>query len=161
MPKVSRESAANVADMGLAEDRGEELDGYAVTFVTIRQDADLAPMLKGLPDDRCQCPHWGYVFSGTLTWRYADHEEVVRQAMRTTLRPAIPPRPPQQRVPPDQPGRGTTGRGGGGHEEHAGDAGRLSAGAHRRQGTGSNAPVRPCCVANSVAAARLETPSLA
>ena len=50
MPKVSRESAANVADMGLAEDRGEELDGYAVTFVTIRQDADLAPMLKGLPD---------------------------------------------------------------------------------------------------------------
>ena len=76
MPKVSRESAANVADMGLAEDRGDQLDGYAVTFVTIRQDADLAPMLKGLPDDRCQCPHWGYVFSGTLTWRYADHEEV-------------------------------------------------------------------------------------
>jgi hypothetical protein len=62
--------------MGLAEDRGEELDGYAVTFVTIRQDADLAPMLRGLPDDRCQCPHWGYVFSGTLTWRYSDHEEV-------------------------------------------------------------------------------------
>ena len=76
MPKVSRESATNVADMGAAEDRGEELGGYAVTFVRIRQDADLAPMLKGLPDDRCQCPHWGYVFSGTLTWRYADHEEV-------------------------------------------------------------------------------------
>ena len=76
MPKVSRESASNVVDMGPAEDRGDELDGYAVTFVTIRQDADLAPMLKGLPEDRCQCPHWGYVFSGTLTWRYADHEEV-------------------------------------------------------------------------------------
>jgi hypothetical protein len=76
MPKVSRESAGKVADMGAAEDRGDELDGYAVTFVTIRQDADLAPMLKGLPGDRCQCPHWGYVFSGTLTWRYADHDEV-------------------------------------------------------------------------------------
>jgi hypothetical protein len=76
MPKVSRESAKNVADFGAAEDRGEELDGYTTTFVTIRRDADLAPMLKGLPDDRCQCPHWGYVFSGTLTWRYADHEEV-------------------------------------------------------------------------------------
>jgi hypothetical protein len=76
MPMVSRESAEKVADMGAAEDRGGELDGYAVSFVTIRQDADLAPMLKGLPDDRCQCPHWGYVFSGTLTWRYADHEEV-------------------------------------------------------------------------------------
>jgi hypothetical protein len=76
MPKVSRESAANVVDMGGAEDRSEELDGYTVSFTTIRQDADLAPMLKGLPDDRCQCPHWGYVFSGTLTWRYADREEV-------------------------------------------------------------------------------------
>jgi hypothetical protein len=57
MPKVSRESASNVVDMGPAEDRGDELDGYAVTFVTIRQDVDLAPMLKGLPEDRCQCPH--------------------------------------------------------------------------------------------------------
>jgi hypothetical protein len=76
MPKVSRGSAGTVADMGAAEDRGDELDGYAVTFVTIRQDADLAPMLRGLPDDKCQCPHWGYVFSGALTWRYADHDEV-------------------------------------------------------------------------------------
>ncbi len=76
MPKVSRESAANVADMGQAEDRSEELDGYAVSFVTIRQDADLATMLNGLPDDRCQCPHWGYVFSGRLTWHYADRDEV-------------------------------------------------------------------------------------
>jgi hypothetical protein len=86
MPKVSRESAANVAGTGLAEDRGEELDGYAVTFVTIRQDADLAPMLKGLPDGRCQCPHRGYVFSGTLTRRS-------RRGLcgrRCVLRPARP-----------------------------------------------------------------------
>ena len=33
-------------------------------------------MLKGLPDDNCKCPHWGYVFKGKLTWRFADHEEV-------------------------------------------------------------------------------------
>ena len=48
-----------------------------INFVTIRQDADLAPMLKGLPDDRCQCPHWGYVFKGKMTVRYADHDEVI------------------------------------------------------------------------------------
>jgi hypothetical protein len=29
-----------------------------------------------LPDDRCQCPHWGYVVSGKLTFRFADHDEV-------------------------------------------------------------------------------------
>ena len=37
---------------------------------------DTRPIFKGLPDDRCQCPHWGYVVSGRLTFRYADHEEV-------------------------------------------------------------------------------------
>jgi hypothetical protein len=76
MPKVSKDSAAQVTDHGAAEDRTEELDGYSVSFVTIRQGHDLAPMLKGLPDDRCQCPHWGYVFKGRLIWRFADHEEV-------------------------------------------------------------------------------------
>jgi ethanolamine utilization protein EutQ (cupin superfamily) len=32
--------------------------------------------MKGLPDDRCQCPHWGYVVNGRLTFRYADREEI-------------------------------------------------------------------------------------
>jgi hypothetical protein len=31
---------------------------------------------KGLPDDRCQCPHRGYVFKGKMTARYADRDAV-------------------------------------------------------------------------------------
>ena len=79
MPKVSKQSAAHVDDMGpIGEDRHEDLDGgYTVNFTSIRQEMDLAPLLKGLPDDRCQCPHWGYVFKGALTWRIGDREEVV------------------------------------------------------------------------------------
>ncbi len=76
MPKVSKESASRVENHGPAEDRTEELDGYTVNFVSISQDMDLAPMLAGLPDGHCPCPHWGYVFKGRLTWRFADHEEV-------------------------------------------------------------------------------------
>jgi hypothetical protein len=76
MPKVSRESA-QTDDHGLVEDRHAEFDGYTVNFVTFRQEMDGAPMLKGLPDDSCQCPHWGYVFKGKVTFRFADHEEVV------------------------------------------------------------------------------------
>lgn len=76
MPKVSKESASQVDENPMAEDRHEDIEGYAVDFVSIRQDADLAPMLKGLPDDRCQCPHWGYVFKGRLTLSFADHQEV-------------------------------------------------------------------------------------
>ena len=33
-------------------------------------------MPQGLPDDQCQCPHWGYVISGTMTFRFVDREEV-------------------------------------------------------------------------------------
>ena len=35
-------------------------------------------MLKGLPDDRCPCPHWGYVVKGQLRVIYADRQEVLR-----------------------------------------------------------------------------------
>jgi hypothetical protein len=76
MAKVSRASASRIEQHGPAEDRTEELDGYSVSFVSISEEMDLAPMLKGLPDDSCQCPHWGYVFKGRLTWRFADREEV-------------------------------------------------------------------------------------
>jgi len=75
MPKVSRDSA-QVEDHGVVEDRHGEVDGYTIGFVTFRQDIDATPLLKGLPDDRCQCPHWGYVVDGRLTFRYADREEV-------------------------------------------------------------------------------------
>jgi hypothetical protein len=77
MPKVSRDSASQVKNFGVAEDRGEELGGYTANFVTILKDHDLAPMLAGLPGGNCSCPHWGYVLKGSLTVRYDDHEEVI------------------------------------------------------------------------------------
>ena len=49
MPKVSKESAKNVKDFGVAEDRSDDLDGYTFNFVTIRETHDLAPMLASLP----------------------------------------------------------------------------------------------------------------
>jgi hypothetical protein len=76
MPSMSRTSATHIDDFGIAEDRRDDLDGYTVSFTTLRQDMDLAPLLKGLPDDRCQVPHWGYVFKGRVTWHFADHDEV-------------------------------------------------------------------------------------
>ena len=76
MPKVSKDSAAHVQQHGPVEDRHEDLDGYTVNFVSFGEDIDATPLLKGLPDDRCQCPHWGYVIKGKLTMRYPDREEV-------------------------------------------------------------------------------------
>jgi hypothetical protein len=76
MPAISKTTAPNVADFGLAIDAGGDLDGYTFDFVSIRETHSVAPMLKGLPGDRCPCPHWGYVFSGRISVTYADHEEV-------------------------------------------------------------------------------------
>lgn len=57
-------------------ERSEEFDGYTVNFLTFPDGLDQTPLLKGMPDDRCQCPHWGYVIKGKLTFRFADHEEI-------------------------------------------------------------------------------------
>ena len=52
MSKISKDSATTSEDLGVALDLSGELDGYTVDFVTIRHSHSLAPMLKGLPDDR-------------------------------------------------------------------------------------------------------------
>jgi hypothetical protein len=33
-----------------------------------------------LPDDACQCPHWGYVLKGAVHLRYTDGTEEVTPA---------------------------------------------------------------------------------
>jgi hypothetical protein len=76
MPKVSRQSAAQVDDHGIVEDRYEDVEGYRIQFVEFRQEADGTPLLKGLPGDHCNCPHWGYVLKGKMTYRFDDREEV-------------------------------------------------------------------------------------
>ena len=93
MPKLSKQSASLVDDFGLAEDRHEDLDGYTVNFVAIRQDYDLAPMLKALPGGNCPCPHWGYVIKGRLTVRYRDHEEEVEAGEAFYMPPGHTPAP--------------------------------------------------------------------
>jgi len=75
MAKVSKESATQGGDYGPVEDHSEEVDGYTVGFTTFRQDPDTTPLLKGLPDDRCQCPHWGYVIKGRITFDLDGAEE--------------------------------------------------------------------------------------
>lgn len=41
-------------------------------FFSLGAGADFAPLLQGLENDLCQCPHWGYVLKGTVTTTYAD-----------------------------------------------------------------------------------------
>jgi hypothetical protein len=38
---------------------------------------DATLFFKGLPDDRCQCPHWGYLIKGRMRVKYRDHDEII------------------------------------------------------------------------------------
>ena len=76
MPSVARDRIAETDDYGVVEDRHEDVEGTTIQFVTIREDVDAAPLMRGLPGDRCNCPHWGYVFKGKLTFDLGDRQEV-------------------------------------------------------------------------------------
>jgi hypothetical protein len=76
MPKVSRETASQEVSLEGLEVRVEHLEGgYSVCFETHTADGDLAELFRGLPDDRCQLPRWGYVLEGAITFRFPDREE--------------------------------------------------------------------------------------
>ncbi len=45
----------------------------------LRKDFDGTSLFRGLPDGRCQCPHWGYVLKGQMRLRYTDREEIYRE----------------------------------------------------------------------------------
>ena len=121
----SRRTAPSTSTItAVVEDRHEDIDGYTVNFVSFRQDVDGAPLLTGLPDDRCPCPHWGYVLKGRLTYRFADHDEVFEagDAFYLAARPRAR-RRGGERARPVQPERAAA-RGRRGHaQERAGDAG--------------------------------------
>lgn len=58
-------------DLPLVEDQGEnfrarltEWGDMIVSYETFPKGLDVTPMFKGLPEDMCQSPHWGYVFKG-------------------------------------------------------------------------------------------------
>jgi hypothetical protein len=76
MPKASKQTASQTETMEGFEGHYEHFDGgYTVGFESYGADADMAPVFAGLPDDRCQCAHWGYVLKGRIGFRYADREE--------------------------------------------------------------------------------------
>jgi hypothetical protein len=76
MPNVSLETASeSIALQGLEVHLENFEGGYTVCFEMHTADVDLAPLFRGLPDDRCQFPRWGYVVAGAVEFRFADHAE--------------------------------------------------------------------------------------
>lgn len=41
-------------------------------YFSLGAGTDIAPLLKGLEDDACQAPHWGYMLSGEVVVTYTN-----------------------------------------------------------------------------------------
>lgn len=44
-------------------------------YFSLKTGTDIAPLLKGLENDLCQSPHWGYVIEGEVTVTYSDGKD--------------------------------------------------------------------------------------
>jgi hypothetical protein len=44
-------------------------------YFSLKKGTDIAPLLKGLKQDLCQAPHWGYMLEGSVVVSYADGTE--------------------------------------------------------------------------------------
>jgi hypothetical protein len=75
MAKASKASAAEHVELEGFEGHYAELGGTTVGWETYTADGDMSALFVGLPDDRCQCEHWGYVFEGRLVFHTAAGDE--------------------------------------------------------------------------------------
>lgn len=77
MAATTRNEAPVAIEGGGVELRTQEVGGgMSVAFVRFPQGADMGPALAGMPDDLCQCPHWGYLLKGRLRMRTAGGDEI-------------------------------------------------------------------------------------
>ena len=75
MPRASTLDTSVAVDLPVIEIKMAELGDHTVSFERHKEDTDPGPLYAGLPDDRCQCTHLGYVKSGRIVVRFADHDE--------------------------------------------------------------------------------------
>ena len=87
MPRTSKTEAAVAMESEVLTSRHAVLDEFTVVFEEYHVDADATPVFRGLPDDRCQCPHWGVVVSGELRLCYAQGDETYRAGDAYLARP--------------------------------------------------------------------------
>jgi hypothetical protein len=75
----------------IGEYEGRQVDAGGIRIAFESMPAQFPPdasPFKGLPDDRCQCDHWGYLFKGSFRVTYLDGpDEIVNAGEAYHLRP--------------------------------------------------------------------------
>jgi hypothetical protein len=56
-----------------AEIRKADFGGLSICLLRLDQGHDTRPIFRGMPDDLCQIPHWGYIIRGRVRlWTLGD-----------------------------------------------------------------------------------------
>ena len=70
--------SVRIDDLPIEVSQGELVTRYAeygdmaIRHASLPAGTDMAPVLAGLPDDRCPSPHWGIVLSGSIEITHRD-----------------------------------------------------------------------------------------
>lgn len=74
MPKQDLPIAMNAlgATARHLPDFGTAHGSLAAEYFSLAAGVDIKPLLAGLDDDHCFCPHWGYLISGAVLVSYGD-----------------------------------------------------------------------------------------
>ena len=78
--QARKEQLPIALELPVAKFQAADWGDTAVAYIQLSAGADAAPLLEGLPNDLCPCPHWGYVLEGAIHVRYSDGTEEVSRA---------------------------------------------------------------------------------
>lgn len=78
IPRNPRNGFTNLSGFG----------GMSIGYMEVPGPADFSPFFKGLPDDMCSSPHWGYVIEGSLRVIYPGGKEDIVNAGEVFYWPA-------------------------------------------------------------------------
>lgn len=78
--RATRDELPVMLEAGPSSVRGVDWGEMRVAVVSVPAGTDFSPLLKGLPNDRCQGSHWGYVLKGKLRIQQAGGSEEVLSA---------------------------------------------------------------------------------
>ena len=78
--RATKEELPVLLEAGPSSVRGADWNEMRVAVITAPAGSDFTPLFEGLPDDRCQGAHWGYVLKGRLRVVMLDGTEEVLTA---------------------------------------------------------------------------------
>ena len=87
MPSAGREDLPEQKIAPGYASRFADWGGITVAFEHAEAGQDASAMVKGLPDDRCQAPHWGFLFTGKVTVDYGDRSETIEAGQAYYIAP--------------------------------------------------------------------------